>query len=159
DPGRAVAAMRWDSVNPWASLLEKLSSHPLVVNRIKALEEAGLPGAPQRFSVLRGMTGLDQQQIADARARFGRELTIGLAPHPVPFLASLFGLFQAKAFIGQDVVAQGWYRRGPGPVVELRRVTAADGRHARCYTSTTRHAAAWVLVVAGVLTAVAGLAG
>lgn len=259
DPGRAVAAMRWDSVNPWASLLEKLSSHPLVVNRIKALEEAGLPGAPQRFSVLRGMAGLDQAQIADARGRFGRELAIGLAPYavllplvafgaftgsalsigialaaagacfvakqhlrypagatpvdgvtsllerldagpmggipveirgriigrgfpgyvlspdlvlqdtsgfvplqyrqPVPFLASLFGLFQAKAFIGQDVVAQGWYRRGPGPVVELRRVTAADGRHARCYTSTARHAAAWVLVVAGVLTAVAGLAG
>jgi hypothetical protein len=78
---------------------------------------------------------------------------------PVPFVASLFGLVRASAFLGQDVVAQGWYRRGPGPVVELRVVTAADGRHARCYTSIARHAAAWLLLVAGVLTAVAGLAG
>ena len=259
DPGRAVAAMRWDSVNPWAKLLEKLSSHPLVVNRIRALEDAGLPGAPRRFSVLRGMAGLDQRQIGEARARFGRELAIGLAPYavlvplvgfgaftgsalsigvalaaggalfvikqhlrypagaervddvtsllerldagpmagipveirgriigrgfpgyvlspdlvlqdasgfvplryrqPVPFLASLFGLFRAGAFMGAEVVAQGWYRRGPGPVIELRRVAAADGRHARCYTSTTRHAAAWLLVIAGILTAVGGLAG
>jgi Zn-dependent protease with chaperone function len=259
DPGRAVAAMRWDAVNPWASLLEKLSSHPLVVNRIRALEDARLPGAPQRFSVLRALASVDQRQFGDARARFGRELAIGLAPYvvvvpllavgaftgsatsigialaaagagfvvkqhlrypagatpvedvtsllerldagpmggipveirgriigrgfpgyvlspdlvlqdasgflplkyrqPLPFLASLFGLFQAKAFLGQDVVAQGWYRRGPGPVVELRRVAAADGRRARCWTSTARHAAAWLLLVAGVLTAVAGLAG
>ncbi|MDQ1497561.1 MAG: hypothetical protein QOI86_901 [Actinomycetota bacterium] len=259
DPGRAVAAMRWDSVNPWAPVLEKLSSHPLVVNRIRALEESGLPGTPQRFSVLRGMADLDQGQIRDARARFGREVVIGLAPYailvplvafgaftgsalsigvalaaggacfvakqhlrypagadrveevtnllerldaspmagipveirgriigrgfpgyvlspdlvlqdasgfvplkyrqPVPFLATLFGLFRANAFLGEDVVAQGWYRRGPGPVVELRLVTTADGRHARCYTSTARHAAAWLLVVAGIVTAVAGLAG
>ena len=78
---------------------------------------------------------------------------------PVPFLASLFGLFRAGAFMGAEVVAQGWYRRGPGPVIELRRVAAADGRHARCYTSTARHAAAWLLVIAGILTAVGGLAG
>jgi Zn-dependent protease with chaperone function len=260
DPGRAIAAMRWDAVNPWATLLEKMSSHPLVVNRIRALEQSGLPGAPARFSVLRNMANLDQHQVGEARARFGRELTIGLAPYaavvpllgfgaftgsalsvgialaaagacfvvkqhlrfptgeptpvedvttllerldagpmggipvkirgriigrgfpgyvlspdlvlqdasgfvplkyaqPLPFLGSLFALFRAEAFMGQDVVAVGWYRRGPGPFVELRRVTSADGRRAGCYTAPARHAAAWILLAAGILTAVGGLAG
>lgn len=260
DPGRAVAALRWDAVNPWASLLEKLSSHPLVVNRIRALEEAGLPGAPQRFSVLRNLATADQHQLGEARARFGRELAIGLAPYavmipllsfgaftgsalsvglamaaagvgfivkqnlrfptgaatpiedvtsllerldagpmggipvkirgriigrgfpgyvlspdlvlqdgsgfvplkyaqPLPFLGSLFALFRAESFMGEDVVATGWYRRGPGPFLELRRVTKVDGRSARCWTAAARHAAAWLLLAAGVLTAVAGLAG
>jgi Zn-dependent protease with chaperone function len=260
DPGRAIAAMRWDVVNPWASLLEKMSSHPLVVNRIRALEQSGLPGAPARFSVLRSMANLDQPEVGEARARFGRELTVGLAPYvvvvpllsfgaftgsalsvgialaaagagfvvkqhlrfptgeptpvedvttllerldagpmggipvkirgrivgrgfpgyvlspdlvlqdasgfvplkyaqPLPFLGTLFALFRAEAFMGQDVVAVGWYRRGPGPFVELRRVTSADGRRAGCYTAAARHAAAWILLVAGVLTAVRGLAG
>src|SRR5947209_6552227 len=108
DPGRAVAAMRWDAVNPWASLLEKLSSHPLVVNRIKALEEAGLPGAPHRFSVLRGITGFDQRQIADARARFGRELTMGLAPYAVLVPLVAFGAFTGSALsIGVALAAGG----------------------------------------------------
>ena len=43
DPQRAIAAMRWDVVNPWGTVLEKLSSHPLVARRIQALEESGLP--------------------------------------------------------------------------------------------------------------------
>src|SRR5581483_11319137 len=242
-----------------AALLEKMSSHPLVVNRIRVLEESGLPGAPQRFSVVRGLATADQAAVGAARARFGRELAIGVAPYvvlvpllavgaftgsalsigialaaagacfvakqhlrypagatpvdevagllerldagpmggipveirgriigrgfpgyvlspdlvledasgfvplkyrqPVPFLASLFGLFKAGAFMGQDVVARGWYRRGPGPVLELRRVSAADGHRARCWTGSVRHAAAWLLLAAGLLTAVAGLAG
>src|SRR5207237_4556413 len=36
DPTRAVAAMRWELVNPWGKTLEKLSSHPLVAGRIAA---------------------------------------------------------------------------------------------------------------------------
>jgi hypothetical protein len=89
--------------------------------------------------------------------------TSGFVPlkyaQPLPFLGTLFALFRAEAYMGQDVVAAGWYRRGPGPFVELRRVTSADGRRAGCYTAVARHAAAWILLVAGVLTAVGGLAG
>lgn len=34
-------------------------------------------------------------------------------------------------FLGQDVVARGWYCRSPGPKIELHGVVAADGRTAR----------------------------
>jgi Zn-dependent protease with chaperone function len=260
DPGRAVAAMRWDAVNPWAKVLEKLSSHPLVVNRIRALEESGLPGAPKNFSVLRMMAQADPRQLLDARARFGRELAIGVAPYAIlvplvffgaftgsavaigfalcgagvlfflkqqlryptghdfvpevaglldrvdagpmgglpvevkgriigrgfpgyrlspdlvledqsgfvplvyrqpvlPFLATLFGLLRAEKFIGQEVVARGWYRRTPGPSIELERLYAVDGREARSYTAPARYAASVALIAVGVLTTLAGLSG
>ena len=257
DPERAVAAMRWDAVNPWAAVLEKLSSHPLVVNRIRALEQSGLPGAPTRFGVLRALAEDPGGQLAAARARFGMELTIGLAPYavavpflgfgaftgstlsigialaaagvlflvkqqlrfpaghqpveevasllerldagpmagipvevkgriigrgfpgyrlsadlvvqddsgfvplayrqPVPFLAELFGLFRAEKFLGQEVVARGWYRRAPGPMIELRQVVAADGRRARCWTYMARYGGSVALVAVGLGAALVGL--
>jgi Zn-dependent protease with chaperone function len=260
DPERAVAALRWDAVNPWAKVLEKMSSHPLVVNRIRALEESGLPGAPKHFSVLRIMAQADHGQVLEARARFGKELAIGVAPYGVvapvvlagaftgsavaigfalsaagvlffikqqlrypagrqpvdevasliervdagpmagipvevkgriigrgfpgyrlspdlvledasgfvplvyrqpvlPFLATLFGLLRAEKFIGQDVVARGWYRRTPGPSIELERLVAADGRRARSFTPHFRYAGSAALLLAGILTTLAGLSG
>jgi Zn-dependent protease with chaperone function len=260
DPARAVAALRWDAVNPWAKVLEKLSSHPLVVNRIRALEESGLPGAPTRFSVLRMMAQADHVQVLEARARFGKELAIGVAPYGIvvplvlfgaftgsavavgfalsaagilfivkqqlrypsgrqpvnevasllervdagpmggipvevkgriigrgfpgyrlspdlvledtsgfvplvyrqpvlPFLATLFGLLRAEKFIGQEVVACGWYRRSPGPSIELERLFAADGRVARSFTAPARYAGSAALVLVGIITTVAGLSG
>lgn len=260
DPARAVAALRWDAVNPWAKVLEKLSSHPLVVNRIRALEESGLPGAPTRFSVLRMMAQADHVQVLEARARFGRELAIGVAPYGIvvplvlfgaftgsavavgfalsaagilfivkqqlrypsgrqqvdevasllervdagpmggipvevkgriigrgfpgyrlspdlvledtsgfvplvyrqpllPFLATLFGLLRAEKFIGQEVVARGWYRRSPGPSIELERLFADDGRVARSFTASARYAGSAALVLVGIITTVAGLSG
>lgn len=260
DPARAVAALRWDAVNPWAKVLEKLSSHPLVVNRIRALEESGLPGAPTRFSVLRMMAQADHVQVLEARARFGKELAIGVAPYGIvvplvlfgaftgsavavgfalsaagilfivkqqlrypsgrqpvhevasllervdagpmggipvevkgriigrgfpgyrlspdlvledtsgfvplvyrqpllPFLATLFGLLRAEKFIGQEVVARGWYRRSPGPSIELERLCAGDGRVARSFTAPARYAGSAALVLVGIITTVAGLSG
>ena len=260
DPDRAVAALRWDAVNPWAKVLEKLSSHPLVVNRIRALEESGLPGAPTRFSVLRMMAQADHVQVLEARARFGKELAIGVAPYGIvvplvlfgaftgsavavgfalsaagilfiikqqlrypsgrqpvgevasllervdagpmggipvevkgriigrgfpgyrlspdlvledtsgfvplvyrqpvlPFLATLFGLLRAEKFIGQEVIARGWYRRSPGPSIELERLFAGDGRVARSFTAPARYAGSAVLVLSGIITTVAGLSG
>lgn len=76
---------------------------------------------------------------------------------PIPLAATLFGLFRAEAFLGQEVEARGWYRRLPGPVVELREVRAADGRRARAWEWVARYAAAVVLVVAGVAFMLAGL--
>jgi heat shock protein HtpX len=267
DPERALAAMRWDGVNPWAKVLEKMSSHPLVVNRVAALERSGLPGAPSRFGVLRQLAQASADQVAAARGAFGRELAVAVAPwavmvpllflgaftgsatsigvalatagllfflkqqlryppigghprapgehqpvteiagllerldaspvagipvelrgrvigrgfpgyrlspdlviedasgfvalayrQPVPFLAALFGLFRAERFIGQEVVAHGWYRRAPGPVLELRWVAAGNGQRARCFTWVARYALAAVLLFAGIVTALAGLA-
>ena len=260
DPARAVAALRWDAVNPWAKVLEKLSSHPLVVNRIRALEESGLPGAPTRFSVLRMMAQADPIQVLEARARFGKELAAGVAPYGIvaplvlfgaftgsavaigfalsaagilffvkqqlrypagrqqvgevasllervdagpmggipvevkgriigrgfpgyrlspdlvledesgfvplvyrqpvlPFLATLFGLLRAEKFIGQDVVARGWYRRSPGPSIELQRMVAGDGRQARSFTAHARYAGSAALVLIGIIATLVGLSG
>lgn len=44
DVGRALAALEWDRTNPWARVLEKLSTHPLVATRLDLLG----PAAPGR---------------------------------------------------------------------------------------------------------------
>jgi Zn-dependent protease with chaperone function len=259
DPQRAIAAMRWDVVNPWGAVLEKLSSHPLVARRIQALEESGLPGAPKEWSVLRSLTAVTPEQRSAARARFGRELTIAVAPwvilvalvafgaftgsrfsvglalalagallfvkqsvrypsgsqpvdevasllerldagpiggiavdvrgqiigrgfpgyvlspdlvvqdasgfvpllyrQPVPFMAALFALFKADKYMGQEVVARGWYRRMPGPVIELREVWASDGTRSRSWEWMARFIASGLVLLAGVVVMLLGLAG
>jgi Zn-dependent protease with chaperone function len=251
DPQRAVAAMRWDVINPWGKTLEKMSSHPLVARRIQALEESGLPGAPQQWSVLRSLTAVSPDQVWQARSLFAREIVVAVAPwvilvplvviglfagsgeslglaltgagaallykqhvryppmfapveevtsllerldagpvaaigvevqgqiigrgfpgyvlspdlvvqdgsgfvpllyrQPLPFVAAFFALFRAEHFIGQQVVARGWYRRMPGPVIELREVRAADGSRARSWEWIARYAGSGLLTVIGVL--------
>ena len=58
DVQRAVAALRWECLNPWAHVLEKGSTHPLVGRRIAVLQRSGLPGAPTWL-------GLDAATIDD----------------------------------------------------------------------------------------------
>ena len=258
DPERAIAAMRWDVVNPWGAVLEKLSSHPLVARRIQALEESGLPGAPKQWSVLRSLTAVSPEQRAAAHARFRRELAIAVAPwailvplvlfgaftgsvfsiglaltlagallfvkqsvrypsgsqrvdevasllerldaspvggiavdvrgqiigrgfpgyvlsadlvvqdasgfvpllyrQPVPFMAALFALFKAERYMGQEVVARGWYRRAPGPVIELREVWASDGTRSRSWEWMARFVASGLVLFAGVVVMLVALA-
>jgi Zn-dependent protease with chaperone function len=258
DPQRAVAAMRWDVVNPWGRTLEKLSSHPLVARRIQALEESGLPGAPRQWSVLRSAASASPAEVVEARARFAKELAVAVAPwvilvgvvgfgvfagsllsvgvalvvagallfvkqnmrypggftpvpevagllerldaspvaglpvevrgqvigrgfpgyllspdlvvqdssgfvplayaQPVPFARAWFGLTRVKDFMGHDVVARGWYRRRPGPVVELREVSTDDGRRARSWEWLARYVGSAVVVVAGVVVLLVSLA-
>lgn len=259
DPDRALAAMRWDAVNPWGRTLELKSTHPLVVHRIRALEEAGLPGAPRQWSALRSLAQVSDDQRWAARARFGRELAITVAPwtvlvplalfgaftgsvasigmallvagilffvkqhvryptffapvaevtslleridaspvagigvevkgrvigrgfpgyrlspdlvvqdesgfvpllyrQPLPLLASLFALFRVERYMDQEVTARGWYRRMPGPAIELRDVVAADGNRARSWEWVARYAGSVLLVVAGLFVTLAGIAG
>jgi hypothetical protein len=259
DPQRAMAAMRWDLLNPWGATLEKLSSHPLVARRIAALDRSGLAGAPRHWSVLSStaVTGVDPATAADVRRRYWYELAYALAPwvvlvamvgfgaftgspvsvglalavagglfvakqamrypgqpapvdevaallerldagpvagiavvlrgqicgrgmpgyvlspdlviqdrsgfvpllyrQPVPFAREWFGLFRAERWLGQEVVATGWYRRLPGPVVELKAVEGPPGR-ARTWEWVARTAAAWLVLAAGVVVMLVGLA-
>jgi Zn-dependent protease with chaperone function len=260
DPQRAVAAMRWDVVNPWGATLEKLSSHPLVAHRIEALETSGLPGAPRTWSVLRATADVDQATRMSLRARWARELVVAVGPwvlllamllagaftgstvaiglalvlaggglllkqlwryplhgsqpveeitslldhleagpvtgipvevrgqiigrgmpgyllspdmvvqdesgfvpllyrQPMPFARTWFGLTKIQGFIGQQVVANGWYRRSPGPVIELREVHAADGRKAKTWWYPVAYTLSGLLLAAGVLVALVGMAG
>ena len=260
DPQRAIGALRWDLLNPWARILETFSSHPLVAHRIQALDDSGLPGAPATWSVLShsAVADTDPQAIAALRRGVATEAVIAIAPwilvvvgliagfglgsptvagismagagaafvlkqsvryprrpepvdevtdllarldagpvagiavrlrgqiigrgmpgyvlspdlvvqdasgfvpllyrQPIPFARAWFGLFRADQWMGQEVTVTGWYRRTPGPVVELGSLEGASGR-ARTWEWMARTAAAWVLVGIGVLVLLAGMAG
>jgi Zn-dependent protease with chaperone function len=258
DPHRAIAALRWDVLNPWGATLEKFSSHPLVARRIAALDRSGLPGAPRVWSVLSNaaVTEADPAVVADVRRRFPMEIFYAGAPwavlvtmvgfgaftssafsigvalvlagflfvlkqtvrypgqpqpvneiagllerldagpvagipvmlegkvigrgmpgyvlspdlvlqdssgfvpllyrQPIPFAREWFGLFRAERWMGVDAIAIGWYRRMPGPVVELRTISGAPGR-ARTWEWMARKVAAWLLVAVGVFVMLVGL--
>jgi Zn-dependent protease with chaperone function len=133
-------------VDEVAGLLERLDAGPV----------AGIPVTVRGQIVGRGMPGYvlsPDLVVADSS---------GFVPllyrQPLPFAAAFFGLFRAQAFQGQEVVARGWYRRLPGPAIELRDVQAADGRRARTWEWVARYAAAVVLVLAGVGMMLVGLA-
>jgi len=260
DADRAVAAMRWDTVNPWGTTLEKLSSHPLVAHRIEALESSGLPGAPRQWSVLRAAATVDQAELASLRARWAKELVVAVGPwvvllalvgfgaftrslvsiglaltvagggllfkqlmrfplhghepvgevtsllerleagpvagmpvevrgwvigrgtpgyllspdlviqdrsgfvpllyrQPIPFARAMFGLTGVKKYLGQEVTATGWFRRTPGPVVELRELHAAGDQHVRTWRWAACYAASALLLAAGLIVALVGVAG
>ena len=133
-------------VDELAGLLERLDAGPV----------AGIPVTVRGQIVGRGMPGYvlsPDLVVADSS---------GFVPllyrQPLPLLASLFGLFKAGAFQGQEVVARGWYRRLPGPAIELRDVHAANGRRARSWEWVARYAGSVLLIFAGVAIMLLGLA-
>ena len=50
-------------------------------------------------------------------------------------------------------------RRLPGPAIELREVQAADGTKARTFSWVTRYVASGLVLVAGLIVMLVGLAG
>ena len=78
---------------------------------------------------------------------------------PVPFMAALFALFKAEKYMGQEVVARGWYRRAPGPMIELREVWASDGTRSRSWEWMARFIASGLVLFAGVVVMLLALAG
>jgi hypothetical protein len=77
---------------------------------------------------------------------------------PIPFARAWFGLFLAKAWQGEDVIARGWYRRMPGPMIELRDVTAGS-RRARTWEWVARYAGSALVFLVGVVVLFASIAG
>jgi Zn-dependent protease with chaperone function len=259
DPDRAVAAMRWDIVNPWGNTLEKLASHPLVAHRIEALERSGLPGAPKHWSVLRATATVDAATRHSLRARWAKELVIAVGPwvllaamasfgffshklvtiglallvaggglvfkqltrypthgaepvaeitsllerleagpvagmpvevrgriigrgtpgyllspdmvvqdssgfvpllwrQPIPFARAWFGLTRVRRFLGQQVVATGWYRRTPGPIIEVRSVRAdVGGSDTKTWWWSVCYAASALVLAAGLVVTLIGM--
>jgi hypothetical protein len=129
-----------------ASLLERLDASPI----------SGIPVELRGQIIGRGMPGyvLSPDLVIQD--------TSGFVPllyrQPISLLATLFGLFRASAFFGQEVVATGWYHRSPGPAVELREVRAADGRRARGWLWVARHVASGILLLAGLVLMALGVA-
>jgi len=132
-------------VDEVAGLLERLDAGPV----------AGIGVTVKGRIVGRGMPGyvLSPDLVVADRSGF----VPLLYRQPIAFAATLFGLFRAERFIGEDVEARGWYRRMPGPVIELREVRAADGRRARTWAWVARYAAAGLLVVVGVVLMLVGV--
>jgi Zn-dependent protease with chaperone function len=67
---------------------------------------------------------------------------------PLRILEFLFGLFRADSFVGQQVVAQGWYRRYPVPYLELWKVQLPDGTTHTCHNWAAKF---WSTIVIGVV--------
>ena len=77
---------------------------------------------------------------------------------PLPLARAWFGLSKIQAYLGQQVVAEGWYRRTPGPVIELREVHAADGRSSKTWWWAACYAASAGLLAIGLIVALFGIA-
>jgi len=101
EPGDVLGALRWDTCNPWARFQELLSSHPVVVHRIAALERSGLPGAPTQWSATATEQGCQSDELSRARQRFAGELIVRFAG-PAAILVAVLA-YSAKAW---DVI--GW---------------------------------------------------
>jgi len=76
---------------------------------------------------------------------------------PLSFLEFLFGLFRAKEFVGEQVVAEGWYRRFPIPYLELWRVRRPNGEVHTCHNWAFTYYGAWVTLALGLGALAAGL--
>lgn len=88
EPTEVIGALRWDTCTPWARLSQLFSTHPLVVRRIAALEDSGLPGAPRRWSAKEVAATCSGPDLDRARRRFAPEVVARYAP----FLALAVGL-------------------------------------------------------------------
>jgi len=108
-------------------------------------------------------------------------LALGIAISPIPIIAAILmllspkakgtsvgfligcyagfrALFKAEKYMGQEVVARGWYRRAPGPVIEPREVWASDGTRSRSWEWMARFAASGLVLFAGVVVMLVSLA-
>jgi Zn-dependent protease with chaperone function len=132
-------------VDEVASLLERLDAGPV----------AGIPVTVKGEIVGRGVPGYVLS--ADMVVADDSGFVPLLYRQPIPLAAEIFGLFRAGMFQGQEVVARGWYRRMPGPAIELRDVHASNGRKARSWEWVARYAASVLLVFAGIALMLIGL--
>lgn len=107
----------------------------------------GIPVSLRGQIIGRGMPGyvLSADLVIQDASGF---LTL-LYRQPLPLWGTMFALFKAGRFQGQPVLVRGWYRRGPGPYVEIRDVVAADGARTRCWEWVVRYAGAAGLVIIG----------
>ena len=106
-------------VNRITSLLGRLDASPVT----------GLPVEVRGHVIGRGMPGyrLSPDLVVQDESGF----VPVLYRQPWPFARTLFGVLKAERYIDQEVVVRGWYRRNPAPVLELRRLDAADGSRVR----------------------------
>lgn len=129
DPEHVLGGLRWDACNPWARFQEKLSSHPIVVHRIAALERSGLPGAPKEWAAVRTAASCRGEDLAAARRRFPGELVARYAGPLAVVVGALAIMTSSWALLAGAVFAAGTFllvraalqypKRGHTPVEEV----------------------------------------
>ncbi|HEX3093097.1 MAG TPA: M48 family metalloprotease [Candidatus Angelobacter sp.] len=67
----------------------------------------------------------------------------------IPFARFVFGASEAESFVGQEVVVEGWFRRGMTPYVELSKLTGEYETVHRTYSRWIQLAVALAAMVAG----------
>jgi heat shock protein HtpX len=78
---------------------------------------------------------------------------------PLRVLQFLFGLFKAGEFVGEDVVAEGWYRRFPMPYLELWQVRRPNGEVHTSHNRGFAYYGSWALAALGLAALLIGLMG
>jgi hypothetical protein len=69
------------------------------------------------------------------------------------------GLTKPRDYLGQHVVAAGWFRRSPGPVIEVREVRAAGGQTARAWWYPLAYGLSALVLLTGLVVTLVGIAG
>lgn len=120
-----------------SSLLERLDASPVT----------GLPVSVRGRVVGRGTPGyvLSPDLVVQDASGFVEVLY----SQPWPFARSYFGLLRVPELLDQEVVVRGWYRRSPGPVLELRELVPASDRRVRGFSWVLAYLLAIALTVAG----------
>ena len=130
EPREVVGALRWETCNPWARFAQLTSTHPLVVRRIAALEDSGLPGAPRNWSAREVAASCEGPDLARARRRFWPELLVRFAPLAALVVGlvawsrdDLLLIAQSATVLGLALVVRNAVQRPPGTGHAVERVT------------------------------------
>jgi heat shock protein HtpX len=69
----------------------------------------------------------------------------------IPFARFLFGVSEAESYVGQEVVVEGWFRRGLMPYVELSKLTGENNRSHHLISRWVQCAAAIAAIIIGLI--------
>jgi len=125
-----------------------------LLTRMDASPMQGIPVSLRGRIVGRGIPGYVLS--ADLCVQDASGFLTLLYRQPLPFWGGLFALFKAERFMGQEVAVRGWYRRGPGPYLEIRDVVAT-GVRTKCFEWVVRYVAAGVLMLIGAVVVLGAL--
>lgn len=117
---------------------------------LKQVKVSGVRGIRVKLSgkiIGRGIPGylLSEDLVLQDKTGF---LTLDYR-QPMAFLQWIFALSAAGRLVGQEVEAEGWYRRAPVPYLELRSLRGG-GQQFNCYTLPAKFAFGGLLVAAAV---------
>ncbi|MFX1259891.1 MAG: hypothetical protein ACFFAN_18735, partial [Promethearchaeota archaeon] len=62
-----------------------------------------------------------------------------------------FAIARVKKLIGQNVIITGWYRRGPGPYLQVSRIETETGKRYRNFINNIYRFFAFLIIIIGFL--------